>query len=168
MIKYKNLDELLEEEDANYYMTNYHFNIIGNNSRFSENCILVVDDHKLVRVNTINLIKIILSNLKINDCCIIEGSDGIDLLNIVRKDESGKIKCIFTDENMEYLNGSEAVKIIRKLEQNNKIKSQHIVSITAFDDIATRQNIMNSGVNSILSKPCSKTAITEILLKIFG
>jgi len=167
LIKYKNLEELLEDEDGNYYMTNYNFNIISNNFRFSENCILVVDDHKLVRVNTINLIKSILSYHEINNCCIIEGSDGIDLLNIIRKDESGRIKCIFTDENMEYLNGSEAVKIIRKLEQNNKIKSQHIVSITAFDDISTRQNIMSSGVNSILSKPCSKTAITDIILKIF-
>jgi DNA-binding NarL/FixJ family response regulator len=129
---------------------------------------VVVDDHKLVRTNTINLIKKALSALNINDCNIIEGSDGIDLLNIVRKDEKCKIKCILIDENMEYLNGSEAVKIIRKLEQNNKIKSQHIVSITAFDDIGTRKNILDSGVNTILSKPCTKSNIIEILRNVLS
>ena len=45
-----------------------------------------------------------------------------------------KIKCIFIDENMDYLNGSETIKIIRKLQNMNKINSYNIVSITALED----------------------------------
>jgi len=144
-----------------------NFTLFGLNYSPSNNCIVVVDDYKLVRVNTINIIKSILKSLHIDDYFIIEGSDGIDLLNIIRNYGDGKIKCIFTDENMEYLNGSESARIIRKLEQNSKINSQFIVSITAFDDVGTRNNIAESGVNTILSKPCTKTKITEILKNIF-
>ena len=64
---------------------------------------------------------------------------------------------------MEFLNGSEAVRIIRKLEYGNKIQKYPIVSITAFDDPETRKSIMNSGVDSILSKPCTKNELRKIL-----
>ena len=57
---------------------------------------------------------------------------------------------------MNYLNGSDAVSIIRKLEQLNKIKSFYIVSITAFDDIETKNNIMKSGINQIISTQANK------------
>jgi signal transduction histidine kinase len=164
IIKINEIEDLLKEE---FTMISHNFTIIGNDYLLNNYCIVVVDDHKFVRLNTINLIKTSLLSLNINDYTIIEGSDGIDLLNIVRKDESGKIKCIFTDENMEFLNGSEAVKIIRKLEEINKIKSNYIVSVTAFDDKATKKNIHDSGVNSILSKPCSKTVISGILKNLF-
>jgi CheY-like chemotaxis protein len=147
---------------------NSHFSIRGINYSPSYNCIVVIDDQKFVRNNTINLIINSLKSLQINDFFILEGADGIDLLNLVRCDVEAKIKCIFTDENMEYLNGSEAVKIIRNLENYNKVRSQFIVSITAFDDEGTRNNIKDSGVNSVLSKPCTKTQITEILRNIFN
>jgi len=164
----ENLVKDEKDEKEEFIMYNNNFSMYGNLNFLNENCIVVVDDHKLVRTNTINLIKKSLSALNINDYNIVEGSDGIDLLNIVRKDEKCKIKCILTDENMEYLNGSEAVKILRKLEQNNKINSQHIVSITAFDDVGTRKNILDSGVNTILSKPCTKSNIIEILRNVLS
>ena len=99
-----------------------------------------------------------MSSLNIINFRILEGSDGIDLLNFLRLDKDYKIKYIFTDENMEYLNGSEAVKLITKFEADNKIKNFNIISITTFDDEETRKNILNSGINSILSKPCTKSS----------
>ena len=68
---------------------------------------------------------------------------------------------------MEFLNGSEAVRIIRKMEENNKILHYPIVSITAFEDTQTRQNIINSGVDSIITKPCNKSDILHLLSKFF-
>ncbi len=94
---------------------------------------------------------------------ILEGSDGIDLLNILRNDSFGQIKVIFIDENMEYLNGSETVSIERKLEEKKKIKNYKIASVTAFDDVNTRENILKSGANTIISKPCTKSDITNVL-----
>ena len=62
---------------------------------------LVIDDHKLERNNTINLLKNVLSFLKINDHAILERSDGIDLLNLIRLDKEKKIEYIFIDENID-------------------------------------------------------------------
>ena len=90
--------------------------------------IVVIDDHKLVRENTVNLIRNVFKYLKINDYGILEGSDGVDLLNIVRLDKENKIKYIFIDENMYYLNGSEAVSIVRKFEEYKKINRYEIIN----------------------------------------
>jgi len=135
-------------------------------SSSSENvkfCFVVIDDQQLVRENTVNLIKIVLLSLNICSCSIIEGTDGIELLNILRLDKDKKIKCIFIDENMEYLNGSETASIIRKLEQNNKFRSHLIVSISAMDDIESKQRLLKSGVDIVIPKPCTKSDLKNIL-----
>jgi signal transduction histidine kinase/CheY-like chemotaxis protein len=127
--------------------------------------ILVVDDHKFVRDNTINIINSCLNELGYFFYEVVEYSDGLDILNAVRLDKEKRIKLIFTDENMEYLNGSEAVQILRKFEDNKRINFYPIISITAFDDKISKNRILSSGINTILSKPCSKTAIYNILIK---
>ena len=45
--------------------------------------IIVVDDNILVRQNTVNLIKRLLSALQLNNIEVLEFSDGIDLLYII-------------------------------------------------------------------------------------
>jgi len=73
------------------------------------NKILIIDDHKLIRESLVFLIKKALKNLKMNNYFeIIEGCDGVDMLNFLIKYQTkeNEIKCIFTDENMEYINGS--------------------------------------------------------------
>ena len=138
-----------------------------NNSYITEKKfkIIVVDDNKFVRENTVYLLKNALNQLKLDNFLIVEGSDGIDILNFVRLDNHFKIRYIFTDESMQFLDGSEAVKLIRKFEENDKIKSYNIISLTAFDDPQTRNKILNCGLNSIMSKPATKTEIMKILIK---
>jgi CheY-like chemotaxis protein len=126
--------------------------------------IVIVDDNKLIRETTINLIKLVLAEMNIIDNYrTIECVDGIDLLKLIISDTEHRIKCVFTDENMEYLNGSEAVKIIRRLEEKGKVYKYNIITITAFDDIQTKKNILSSGVNSMLTKPCTKSSMIKIL-----
>lgn len=95
---------------------------------------------------------------------MIEGYDGIDIMEKLIKDQqrSSLIKCIITDENMEYINGSEAIKSIRDLERNNKTKNVPIISLTAFEDEISRNNIMNSGSDHLLTKPCNKNELIKI------
>ena len=104
-----------------------------------------------------------MSVLEINDIEILEAFDGIELLNILINDKNHQIKYIFLDETMEYLNGSDTVRIIRKMEADNKIKNYFIVSITAFDDTETKNFLLKTGVNLIISKPCTKSDISSIL-----
>jgi CheY-like chemotaxis protein len=150
-------------------MDNRTFNVnnedIIDNKNIIHPSIIVIDDQKLVRENTVNLIKLVVKSLNFDSVSVIEGADGIELLNILRLDTDNKIKCIFVDENMEYLNGSESVMIIRKLEQLNKFKKHLIISISALDDIDSKDKILKSGVDMIIRKPCTKSDLRNILCR---
>jgi signal transduction histidine kinase/CheY-like chemotaxis protein len=141
--------------------------IVETNSVETKYKLLVIDDQQLIRENTVRLIKNVLSSLNMSsDFDIIEGSDGIELLNLIRLDKDNLIKCVLIDENMEYLNGSETVSIIRKLEQYRKIKRYLIVSISGLDDPETKDRLLRSGLDLVITKPCQKNDITKILFKL--
>ena len=152
-LKKKKFDEDLSFRDLDE-------NSVDFKSKFS---ILVIDDQNLVRESTVNLIKKILIDHNILDYSILEGSDGIDLLYLIKEDYENRIKCIFIDENMKYLMGSEAVKILRKLQDLNKINNYYIASVTAFEDEQTKKEISKSGINTIIGKPCTKSSIFSVL-----
>ena len=95
---------------------------------------------------------------------IILCTDGIDIIKHVLNENLKKnIKCIITDENMEFINGSEAVKFIRKLESKFYIPHIPCISVTCHEDKNIIDNIYASGVNHVLSKPLNKTSLSCIL-----
>jgi len=57
---------------------------------------------------------------------------------------------------MEYINGSEAIKIIRNLEKKNKIKSVNIISVTGNEESELSTEIINAGANLVLAKPLKR------------
>lgn len=124
------------------------------------NKILIIDDNKLI-VDSIqrNLSKILKEHK--SDTEVIRGSDGIDLVKLIIDDQKhgNKIKCVLLDENMEYMNGSEAIKIIRKMESEKKIKKVFVCTMSAVEE----GNHVSYG-NQSLSKPIS-SADLELLLK---
>lgn len=126
-----------------------------NTSTDNRNKILIVDDAETIRKS---LRRVLNSDKELNkDFQIIEAKDGIEILSIVMKDqtEGNKIKIIITDENMEYMTGSNAISILRQLEKENKIRPIYIVSLTAFTDESTKDEIMRKGADYILYKPFS-------------
>jgi CheY-like chemotaxis protein len=161
MIPYIKFRNYFKPEHTNVIETIMNFSIA--NLITGKDLLIVIDDHKLLRENTINLIKKVLISLNLTNFQILEGSDGIDLLKFVINDKENRIKYIFCDENMEYLNGSDAVRIIRDLESNNKICSYQIASITAFDDEMTKKRILKAGFNLVLDKPCTKSVISNLI-----
>ena len=92
-------------------------------------------------------------------------SDGVDIIHQIIQDQSkgNEIKCVITDENMEYMNGSEAIRIIRNMERRNKIKRVNIISVTGNDDAQLSGEITKAGAQMVLSKPLSKSLITMAL-----
>ncbi len=76
--------------------------------------ILVVDDHVMVRDSTKKLVDKCLRNLNlIGRYEVVEGIDGVDILYSIINDQTYEnlIKCVITDENIEYINGSESIMI---------------------------------------------------------
>jgi signal transduction histidine kinase len=125
--------------------------------------IIVVDDNKLVRETTVNTIKSVLFDIDYSHYEFIECYDGIDLLPLIKDDYQHKIKLIFIDENMNYLNGSDTIKIIRKLEKDKKINNYHVISISAVSDEETTKSFLKLGFDFILPKPCKKNEIKRAL-----
>ena len=97
---------------------------------------------------------------------IITGEDGIDALKLVIDVKIGKkIKALFIDENMEYLNGSESVSIIRRLQKFDKISKFFIASVTSFEDDDTKNTLKRSGMDDVFSKPMSKNQLIDFFDK---
>ncbi len=169
IFKLNDLDEIIDVDspilDNNKKITKKSFSLNLKNMISRKFDIVIVDDQKLVRDFTVNLVKNVLALLKTSDYNLVQANDGIDLLNLVRLDKENNIKLIFVDEEMQYMNGSEAVRIIRKLEESQKINRYEIISVSAFDDEEMKNKIMESGVNRIISKPCNKSEILKILSK---
>lgn len=130
--------------------------------------ILIVDDHTFIRSSLkINLEKIFKEN-KIENFEILEGTDGVDILNFIIKDQekNNSIKCIFSDENMEYINGFEAFEILKRLQMENKIKKIPFCSVTAFEEtelIKGKNSKHKDVVDKILIKPCTQNDLLQFL-----
>jgi len=73
------------------------------------------------------------------------------------------IKCIITDEFMEFVDGSLSITILKQLENKNKIKRTPIISLTSIDDDINKINIHSSGADAIITKPCSQIQLAKTL-----
>ena len=159
-------NKILKDELENniFLKKKYRNNYIDKMDRIK---ILIVDDHKIIRKTLKNLCQKIFIKYSQKDYEIIEANDGVDIIYYLVNDQSqnNKIKCVITDENMEYMNGSEAIKIVRKLEKFNKIKYTPIASITAFENNYMKDYIIKKGSDFILSKPCNESHLREFFEK---
>lgn len=114
------------------------------------------------------LIKTVLDEVK-SEIEIVTFQDGFDILKFVIENEKRlqNIKCIFTDENMDFMNGSEAIKLLRIFEKKEKFVHIYVISTTCYEDPKQVNYILSSGADMVLSKPISKNSIINCFEK-FG
>ena len=136
--------------------------------QLNKDIVLIVEDNDQIRKAGANVLSKYISKNNL-DFCVFECCDGIDLLNIIRKDQENqnRIKIIISDENMEYMCGSTAIGIIRELQICNKIKKIFISSLTAFTDDNTLEMIKRKGSDMIIEKPLNSDKI-ELLFRNFN
>lgn len=125
--------------------------------------VLIIDDNMFILNSLETSMNKIFKQCNLN-IDIIKGTDGSDLIKYVIDDEKmgNKIKCVFIDENMEFINGSEAIDFIRRLEKLNKIKKVNICMISAVNEYNNQSN-----ADFTLIKPISVVDF-EILLRKIG
>ena len=115
--------------------------------------VLVVDDDANMR----NVASKVVKKIFDDGVEVVQCRDGVELLfEIYTNDFETKSKStilILTDEYMKLMNGSVAIAIIRKWEQEKKVRNIPIVSCSAFLDTANYEKITESGSNFVLSKP---------------
>ncbi len=73
------------------------------------------------------------------------------------------IKMIITDENMEFLNGSEAIKVLRIIEERKKCNKKFIISLTCHENNEIIDNINICGADVVISKPISVDKIIKYI-----
>lgn len=125
--------------------------------------ILVCDDSPLLRNSLLKNLKgvwSIRSNFSFTSC-----SDGIEALLKVIQDQSegNRIKILMIDERMEYLNGTQTVKIMRSLILESKIKQILFVSVSANDE--AQLDSLNL-YDLILTKPVTKKKLVDLFITI--
>lgn len=156
--------------------SNLHKNKINKEDSFDSSdknleYILVVDDDYLCRNNIKKLLHSILKELKMN-FGIVKCADGLDTLNIVIGDQSkngGKLRLIISDENMNYLNGSDSFYILNRLFTMNKLSRIPMVILTALEDSEALNKIKkSSNVSEILKKPANKITLRSLIIKLLG
>ena len=156
-----NIDNVqqLSNLKSNFNNTSYF-----NKNSFSfnnHNTILVIDDSKLIRDSTTKLLKSFLTKDVIFN--YESGNDGsYTIFKIIEDQNNGnKIKIVFTDENMSYINGTDSIYLIKTLINNKKIKNVFMVIISADDSKEAREMYKNKGADYVLPKPLNKASVAE-------
>ena len=145
---------------------------------YKKNIIMICDDSKII-LNSLNKTLKSIDKIKEN-YDILRATDGSHLLSMFLKcqhlcensDNNKKnndfkqnpisVKLIITDENMEYINGSECIREIKMLYEKNKLKNlPKIMTLTAFEDDEIIFNLKKLGVDCVMHKPASKQKLIE-------
>ncbi len=121
--------------------------------------ILIIDDDILIRKSMKIMLNYILLKYKL-DYEIIEGEDGSDLIDFVMNDTDNSVSIIFTDENMNLIEGSEAISTIKNIKNFNSIK---VISITSLEDEFSKSRILSCGADRVLTKPADRYILEEII-----
>jgi len=131
-----------------------------------KNIILIVDDHTFIRESLKSLLNKVLKKFNLEKSFKIEeAQDGSEIITKVIEDQYNKnrIKCVITDENMEFMNGSDAVRFLKKMEKNRKIRPIIFASNSSFQSSTTRNLMRDVGFEFFLSKPCCESEVHTLL-----
>lgn len=127
--------------------------------------VLIVEDVPFISQTIKVLLESVFENNE-KDINVIQCFDGVDMLSEVIKDhkEGNLIDFIITDENMDFVNGTVAIELLRKLESENRIKVPLIVSSTTEAFIERR--LKDLKVEKILPKPIHLNHLMNLLEEI--
>lgn len=117
--------------------------------------VLVVEDNKANQM----FLEVVLKKLNLEYEIANNGKEAIE------KYKDGKFDIVLMDENMPIMNGIEAVKHIRKYEEENNLKHTPIISVTANALQGDRERFLNAGFDDYLAKPIDLNKLKEILSK---
>lgn len=115
--------------------------------------VLIVEDNKINMLLAKTLIKQIIPH-----CTIFEAADGIEAIEQFKKTNPS---IIFMDIQMPEMNGYEATKEIRKLQE----KHIPIIALTAGTVLGEKEKCINAGMDDYASKPFVKDTLEKIISK---
>lgn len=125
--------------------------------------ILIVDDIPIMRANLLKRLQTILKEMKIFDLEVRTGDDGVDIIShVLMHQRENRLKCVISDETMEYINGSKAVALIKSISKPLAIPL--LVCYTGYDDEDKKSALISAGFNITISKEISTNELKDLLL----
>lgn len=126
--------------------------------------IILADDNHLINSCNERIIDGIMAELDLFKYEILKVSDGLDVIKIFLNNEiKDRIKLIITDENMDFFNGSEMIRFIRKVENLSKLNPIKIASVSSEDEKRHKDYLFDCGADFVFSKPLSKSNVRSAL-----
>ncbi|WP_299421654.1 response regulator [uncultured Shimia sp.] len=122
----------------------------------SEKTILIVDDNKTNR----KLIEIFLSRLGISHHSASDGEEAVELYRDCHPD------LVLMDVSMPVMNGLDATREIRRLEDANGDFQTHIIGLTAHSAPEDREACLDSGMNAHMAKPIKLAQLKNVIAEL--
>ncbi|MDA7817812.1 response regulator [Sulfurimonas sp.] len=117
--------------------------------------VLLVEDNKPTQM----LMSIFLNDYGLD---VDIANDGLEAVEMCRNEHDYKL--ILMDENMPNMNGIEATRIIKELEQKRGVITP-IIAVTANALLSDRERFLNAGMDDYMSKPVDSKILENILRK---
>ena len=158
------------KETKGIIQTNENDEIIYSKSSLKEinkKIIVLVDDNNFINSATELVVQRALQEIKeIGNYEILKLNDGYDIIKFFLNDEDKRIKLIITDENMDFFNGSEAIKFIRNFEKLKILDPLLLASLSSNEDSQMKDYLVKCGANYCFNKPFTKSYCKELMKKI--
>lgn len=127
--------------------------------------IMICDDDNLILKAERKLLETICKEYK-KEVYIQSSSNGLECVYKIFDDYINKglsYSILFIDENMPYMNGTEATSILKKLQSEKTINNFLVYSVTAHEDEETLKKILSYGCDGTVTKPLSKRVLINVL-----
>ncbi len=126
---------------------------------FQKGKILVVEDNKTNQM----LMSIILDEFKLDYEIANDGQEAVEMFT-----NNPDYSVILMDENMPVMNGIEATRHIRVIEEERALRHTPIIAVTANALSSDRDMFIDAGMDDYIAKPYTEQTIKETLLKHMG
>lgn len=122
----------------------------------SDKTILIVDDNKTNR----KLIEIFLNRLGITHHSASDGEEAVEIYRDYHPD------LVLMDVSMPVMNGLDATREIRRLENANGDFQTHIIGLTAHSAPEDREACLDSGMNAHMAKPIKLAQLKDVIAEL--
>jgi signal transduction histidine kinase/CheY-like chemotaxis protein len=123
--------------------------------KFSQKHILLVEDNKSNQL----LMRIILEEMGFSVSIANDGKEGVEAF------KEGRYDLVLMDENMPNMDGVEATRNIRKIENENSLEYTPIIALTANALKGAKEYFLEAGMDDYLSKPLEQKLLLQVLSK---
>lgn len=128
----------------------------------------MADDNHIINSCNENIVNAILKeNQELDLYEILLVTDGYDIIKNFLNDEiREKVQFLITDENMDFLNGSESIKFIRNYERLKNSKKITLISLSGNEDGRMKEYLIKCGADNVLNKPLTKNNVRQIFQEV--